>query len=494
MRRLSRINVTPAGASGSSIIAVSALTWRPFGPISSYTLGNGQHVVRTYDANDRLTDLASPAFNLHLKRDAMGNIVALGNAPGASPATETYRYDRLYRLQGAFSPTSALETYGYNRTGDRISKNGSGLATGLYTYAAGTHRLTGTGNAVRTNDANGNMLTSSVGGSIYAFTYDARNRLAQVKSNGATAATYQNNALGQRLVKITPAGTERYIYDEAGHLLAEYGLTNRDYIWAGDLPVAVIDNTISGSVTTSTVNYITADQLATPRAVSNAAGATIWSWAYQTNAFGEKAPAATGTYVLNLRFPGQYFDAETGTSYNYFRNYEPATGRYVQSDPVGLMGGMSTYAYAGNNPLVYTDPTGTTIWHVGIFVAGFYSPIGGVTLGRFQATSDCKDGKIGFAQGTIGSLGSDFGGKAGFIGYTVDLDDGLDYVDPNVLNGLYVSEGGGLVIGGGVTYGNVRLGAARGTFGWGGAGGLSFGEGADFGVSHVTTSSIVPIK
>ena len=279
-------------------------------------------------------------------------------APGASPATETYRYDRLYRLQGAFSPTSALETYGYNRTGDRISKNGSALATGLYTYAAGTHRLTGTGNQLRTNDANGNMLTSTVGGSSYAFIYDARNRLAQVKSNGATAATYQNNALGQRLVKVTPAGTERYIYDEAGHLLAEYGLTNRDYIWAGDLPVAVIDNTISGSVTTSTVNYITADQLDTPRAVSNAAGATIWSWAYQTNAFGEKAPAATGTYVLNLRFSGQYFDAETGTSYNYFRNYEPATGRYVQSDPMGLMGGMSTFGYVKNNPLSYSDSFG----------------------------------------------------------------------------------------------------------------------------------------
>ena len=202
------------------------------------------------------------------------------------------------------------------------------------------------------------MLTSNVGGSTYAFTYGARNRLSAVKRNGATAATYQNNALGQRLVKITPAGTERYIYDEAGHLLAEYGLTNRDYIWAGDLPVAVIDNTISGSVTTSTVNYITADQLATPRAVSNAAGATIWSWAYQTNAFGEKAPAASGNYVLNLRFPGQYFDAETGTSYNYFRNYEPATGRYVQSDSIGLMGGMSTFGYASNNPLIYNDSKG----------------------------------------------------------------------------------------------------------------------------------------
>jgi uncharacterized protein RhaS with RHS repeats len=52
----------------------------------------------TYDANYRLTDLTSPAFNLHVARDAMGDITAIGNAPGANPATETYAYDPLYRL------------------------------------------------------------------------------------------------------------------------------------------------------------------------------------------------------------------------------------------------------------------------------------------------------------------------------------------------------------------------------------------------------------
>lgn len=59
-----------------------------------------------------------------------------------------------------------------------------------------------------------------------------------------------------------------------------------------------------------------------------------------------------------MRFPGQYFDAETGLNYNYFRDYEAGTGRYVESDPVALDGGVNTYAYAGANSLTGIDPLG----------------------------------------------------------------------------------------------------------------------------------------
>ncbi len=68
--------------------------------------------------------------------------------------------------------------------------------------------------------------------------------------------------------------------------------------------------------------------------------------------------AASGSLTVNLRFPGQYFDQETGLHYNYFRDYDPETGRYVESDPIGLDGGLNTYGYVEGNPITFSDPLG----------------------------------------------------------------------------------------------------------------------------------------
>jgi len=361
---VSGVTVTPSGATNASPTVVSAISYLPFGPISSYTLGNGQTITRTYDANYRLTDLTSPALNLHFARDAMGDIVALGNAPGANPATETYSYDPLYRLTGITDNGTALETVTYNPTGDRLSKTAPGLATGTYLYTTGTHQLASIGNAAQANDANGNTTGSVMGGNTYGFAYNGRNRLTLVQLNGQTVASYTYNALGERIGKVAnfPQNvSERYAYNESGQLIGEYGTTNRDYIWLGGLPVAVVDNTINGSVTTSTINYVTADQLNTPRAVTNSAGAVIWQLPYQGNAFEELQPTSSTGYVLNLRSAGEYNDAETGLNNNGYRTRNPYTWRFGQSDPEGLAGGISTYAAVGNNPLSYVDPDGRQI-------------------------------------------------------------------------------------------------------------------------------------
>jgi RHS repeat-associated protein len=112
----------------------------------------------------------------------------------------------------------------------------------------------------------------------------------------------------------------------------------------------------------STGTYtVHSDHLQTPTVLSNSQGTTVWSM--QHVAFGQawinSYPDADGIAVeFNQRFPGQYYDQETGLNYNYFRDYDPAIGRYIQSDPIGLAGGMNVYGYVGNNPNSAIDPAG----------------------------------------------------------------------------------------------------------------------------------------
>jgi RHS repeat-associated protein len=186
-----------------------------------------------------------------------------------------------------------------------------------------------------------------------------------VSAKLANAAVYNYgiNGLGQRVSKSGTAvstGRQIYVYDEAGHLIGEYnnsGTRLWEHVYLGDLPVAVIGS--AGGVFP-----VLSDHLGTPRQVINASKQLRWKWD-NTEPFGANAanqnPANLGVFAYNLRFPGQYFDSETGLHYNYFRDYNPSTGRYIQSDPIGLSGGLNTYSYVANNPLLFIDPTGEGI-------------------------------------------------------------------------------------------------------------------------------------
>ena len=107
--------------------------------------------------------------------------------------------------------------------------------------------------------------------------------------------------------------------------------------------------------------FIHPDQLNTPRVITNEAQQVVWRWD-NDDAFGgnmaNENPSGLGAFTFNLRFPGQYFDKETNLHYNYFRDYSPEIGRYVQSDPIGLTGGINTYSYVENNPLNEYDSDG----------------------------------------------------------------------------------------------------------------------------------------
>ncbi|HWR77548.1 MAG TPA: Ig-like domain-containing protein [Thiobacillus sp.] len=125
-------------------------------------------------------------------------------------------------------------------------------------------------------------------------------------------------------------------------------------------PVAI---TVTSAPVATSVYYLYADHLNTPRVITDGSNKVVWRWdsdPFGTDAANEDPDGDGAKFRYNLRFPGQYYDLETGLHYNYFRDYEPGTGRYVQVDPIGIAGGLNVYEYANSNPLTFIDPLGLT--------------------------------------------------------------------------------------------------------------------------------------
>ncbi|MES3026210.1 MAG: RHS repeat-associated core domain-containing protein [Pseudomonadota bacterium] len=128
----------------------------------------------------------------------------------------------------------------------------------------------------------------------------------------------------------------------------------------GYAAAAAVTQSFAITAAVGQVYYVHSDHLNTPRLITDAASNTVWKW--ESDPFGasapQESPSGQATFTHNPRFPGQYFDAETGLHYNYFRDYDPSTGRYVKSDPIGISAGPNTYVYVKANPLTLYDPLG----------------------------------------------------------------------------------------------------------------------------------------
>ena len=192
----------------------------------------------------------------------------------------------------------------------------------------------------------------------YRYDYNTDQRPIRVYEGDTLIATYDYNSFGERIKKVVYAESGNrvtYFLYEGNQLVAEIEATDetptredyRQTIYLDHVPVAYLHGTETYTVQS--------DHLGTPHRVTDSNQQTVWAADYSP--FGE-AIITTERITFKHRFPGQYFDAETETHYNYFRDYDPATGRYLTSDPIGLLAGPNTFAYVGANPLNYFDSLG----------------------------------------------------------------------------------------------------------------------------------------
>ncbi|WP_341922299.1 Ig-like domain repeat protein [Polaromonas sp. YR568] len=374
------VNANGVGVSGSAVTLLSSLSYNAENKVTGWLWSDGKARMIAYDSNGMVAayNLGDPlgtggaAGSLRtVTRDAAGRITGYShtnNGVAQTSLDQGFGYDNLNRLLNASLGGTSTQ-YSYDATGNRTSKTIAGT-TYSNTVASTSNRLTQTqdvnGTATVQYDAAGHITNDGTN----SFTYSDRGRMTSATNAGGTVS-YAYNGLNQRVYKSGPTalvntGAAYYLYDEQGQLLGEYdanGAPVYETVYLGSMPVGVLKqagSAANGDIAVTVYN-VNADHIATARVITQQDQAIVWRWD-TAEAFGGTAPdqnpSSLGTFVYNQRFPGQVFDSETGLFQNWNREYNARQGRYIQSDPIGLVGGINTFAYVEGDPLHKIDPWG----------------------------------------------------------------------------------------------------------------------------------------
>ncbi|MCB2182258.1 MAG: RHS domain-containing protein [Desulfobulbaceae bacterium] len=390
------ISAIKAVINGAQHTLAGQIGYQPFGPANFALLGNGLAVNKTYNQSYELTAMqAGGQLNKSLTYEP-GSLVDEIIDNINTDHNQSFDYDSLRRLstaQGIYGTTG----FAYDKIGNRQS-TAINEDTYDYTYQTASSILldiSGPEQTTFTHDAHGNVT----GRNTQHFEYNDNNRLHKAWQDGILQASYFYNGFGQRTVKKLSDETIIFHYDLAGNLISEDNITTaiqKDYIYRDNMLLAMVtsdysetnifdndrDGDIDGSdlatalfsetpnlpllaagfgktdcpLPTENVFYYHTDHLGTPLLMTDDSATVAWQADYEP--FGNATVNPASTVVNNLRFPGQYFDAETGLHYNWQRYYDPGTGRYLTPDPIGLDGGINPYLYTNQNPINAIDPKG----------------------------------------------------------------------------------------------------------------------------------------
>jgi RHS repeat-associated protein len=329
---------------------VSNMTYNPFGRPSGMNTGFGG-TINNQSSECACLEVANPGSFMEQQYiyDGNRNLVSITgtNTPWFN---QDFEYDSLGHLKQAIGTYGTIN-YTYDRAGNRQTRT-IDTQTETYKYYLGTNRLqefSSTQTVAYNYDLNGNI--TGIGDKT--LIYNQNNRLIQVKKNTDIIGEYVYNGLGQRVTKTASGITTVFLYDFDGNIIAEGlpdGTLSSDYLYMFGNRISRVD------AETGSFYYYLNNYLGTPILMTNDKGGIVWEASYKP--FGEVSIGLNSVVVNNFRFVGQYNDADTGLHYNWHRFYDSKTGRYLRPDPIGLVGGINPFVYAGNDPVNLIDPNG----------------------------------------------------------------------------------------------------------------------------------------
>ncbi len=350
----------------------------PFGPTQGITHGNQLSDWRFYDEDKRtvtigLTDPSvSPAVEFinrwHGYWDNRNLVAIVDNLDASRNAN--YWYTPNGFMQNADGPWGSLSFYvdGAGNRRQRILEVGSSTTTDDLGLMPGTNRVSQVlTNSVQTRafgwDASGNITTdtNTTTSTTKTFGYNAPGNVASVTVGTQLSGQYTYDYLSRLTIRSLPTSstTLHYVHDLDGNIIAEYdssGTLLREYAWADERPLAVVANAGSSS---PTIYHVHTDHLERPIMMTDGAKNVVWRATYLPHG---EVYTITGSATLDQRFPGQWFQLESGLHYNWHRHYDPTLGRYIQPDPLGMPDGPNRWTYVNHSPLMNIDREG--LWYL----------------------------------------------------------------------------------------------------------------------------------